>query len=191
MADAPGLGGNFFQPAMWVRARVRGPKRKKKLKIVGGVNVTIRGVVIGMGVKALEKALAVFLASELGRQLALQARAVLPGPTRERVSDEELMREVEEWLRSQAKKGKAGKKGLAVPLGPLPSSPGKKRQVGPLLGPREHGRRGTPPPPTLIELPEPDRRDKEPPGEESFAAWFERRFARSIVRNQRLRRRRK
>lgn len=188
MADAPGLGGSFFQLNRWNRIKVRGPKPgPKKLKVIGGGTVTIRGIVIGMGAKALQKALAVFLASALGRELALQARAILPSPVRERVTDEELMREVEEWLRSQATKSKPGrKKGLAVPLGPKP--PGRK-ELGPILGPRQHPQPRPAAPPFV--LPDPRRTKEEPPDEESFAAWFERRFARSIVRHQRLNRRKR
>lgn len=191
MADAPGLGGNFFQLNRWNRARVRGPKRKRVPKIIGGPVVTIRGVVIGMGAKALEKALAAFLASALGRELALRARDAISAPDKERVTDEELMREIEEWVRSQAAKKttKGGKKGLALPL---------KSRGRPERGERSQPGEGPRRKPVALPLPVLDgkrpgdpRKREEPPEEESFQAWFERRFARSIVRHQRLRRRRK
>ncbi len=172
-----------------MRGRVKGPKRKKTVKVTGGPVVVIPGIRVGMAAKALQGALAAFLASAIGRELASQARNVLPGPVRERVTDEELMREVERWMREQAKTPAAGKKGLAVPLGPVPPPARGRRGIGPILGPRRQVGPLTAPQPVL-EQPRPTRRDEEPPDEETFAAWFERRFARSIVRNQRLGRRR-
>lgn len=159
--------------------------------MLDGVTIFIPGVTSArIAAQALAKALAVFLASAAAREATRRVRDFLQPEIKERVTDEELMREVEKWMREQAehsrsqgKSGRRPRKGLALPLLPSPTDKGKPgvRPVrDPAPGPR--GQPGEEVPPGI------HRRERDASDPESFVEWFERRFVRSGVRFQRLRR---
>lgn len=191
IADAPQWGPGGF--ARTLRSRIKGPTRGPvKMKVLDGVTIFIPGGILGRtAAGALQKALAVFLASAAARELTRRVQDFLP-PQTGPVTDEELMRELEEWLRQQAAQTRSRstsprrpKKGLALPL--LPRQQGERSQPG--EGPRRQPVPGPKTDPVTV-APRPTRRkrDDEP---EDFASWFERRFVRSRVRFQRLRERKR